>query len=75
MFHMRSFFLKLSLSLLFIGVSGWFSPRLAHDVTWNRTANITGGMGKNVSLDYMDKENRGFQGKSKGLLKLLCSPI
>ena len=46
-----------------LGQNRWLPHRLRHDMIWNPTANITGGIAKNVSLDYaMEKENRGFQG-------------
>ena len=45
-----------------LGQNGWLPNRLKHDMMWNRTANITGGLAKNVSLDYaMDMKIVGFK--------------
>lgn len=37
--------------LLSVQLNATLSPRLAHDVTWNRFWNSTGGKGKNIPLD------------------------
>ena len=34
-----------------IGVAGWFTPRLIHEVTHNRTINLNGGKGRNIPMD------------------------
>lgn len=44
---------------------GGLSPRLAHQLTWNRTVNVKGGSGNNLEMDLqMEFFNKEFKGKS-----------
>ncbi len=40
---------------LLLGAAGWYSNRLAFEVTWNRTVNIHGGLGNNIPTDLMNE--------------------
>ncbi|XP_072182209.1 uncharacterized protein [Diadema setosum] len=47
---------------LLMDVNGALSPRLAYQLTWNRTVNIQGGSGRNVSMDLeMETLNKDFK--------------
>ena len=48
---------------VFVGVNGFYSPRIRHDAVWNRVANITGGAGKNIAYDLANEFiNNEFKG-------------
>jgi hypothetical protein len=50
--------------MYFSGVNGAVNSRIAHDLTWNRTANLRGGRGHNLALDYVNELlNKEFKGK------------
>ncbi|XP_070559583.1 uncharacterized protein [Ptychodera flava] len=40
---------------LLAGVNGWLPRRLADELTWNRTANLHGGLGNNIALDFVNE--------------------
>ena len=43
-------------------VNALLPPHMAHQLTWNRICNISGGEGKNIPLDLMDEHfNRIFE--------------
>ncbi|KAK3103574.1 hypothetical protein FSP39_020297 [Pinctada imbricata] len=47
---------------LLTAVNGGSSPRLARQVTWNRTVNVSGGVGKNIEMDlHMEHMNRDYK--------------
>ena len=48
---------------MLIGVNGALPPRVASDMLWNRTANLRGGDGRNLALDYV---NELMNGEFKG---------
>ena len=49
--------------LLVTAVSGGESKRLAFVITWNRTVNVLGGFGRNISMDLkMEQFNRYYKG-------------
>ena len=51
-------------------MAGYWPPRLAAEVKWNRTANIRGGYGHNLELDLV---NEFLNGDFKGnYLKRIC---
>jgi len=46
------------------GISGWWSPKMVHDVIMNRTINLKGGLGKNIAMDRVcEFMNAEFKGK------------
>ena len=50
--------------------AGFTSKRFAHQVTHNRTVNLSGGAGHNLSTDtFMDIMNQEFRGENT-----VCSP-
>jgi hypothetical protein len=47
-------------------VGGGASPRLAHQLTWNRTLNVKGGSNKNkAKYLYCEHPNRAFKRKGR----------
>ncbi|XP_071500371.1 uncharacterized protein [Diadema antillarum] len=51
---------------LLMDVSGALSPRLAYQLTWNRTVNIHGGTGNNIAMDLeMEFLNKNYKESSK----------
>lgn len=52
------------------------SPRLAKDLTWNRTVNLKGGPGNNVAMDKVNEFlNSHFKGTvMRKIIALLFSP-
>lgn len=48
---------------LLSGVSGWYTPRMIHEVIHNRTVNLRGGKGQNVAMDraceFLNAEFKG----------------
>jgi hypothetical protein len=54
---------KVEIKLFNSAVNGALNARVAHDMTWNRTANLSGGMGHNLALDYVNElMNKEFKG-------------
>jgi hypothetical protein len=46
-----------------VGVNGFYPPDVIHDVVHNRTANIRGGAGHNVGLDWVNEMKvKNFKG-------------
>lgn len=46
-----------------VGVHGALPPRLAHDMVWNSTINLSGGENANMGADYVNELlNRQFKG-------------
>jgi hypothetical protein len=49
---------------IWLGTNGHYSDRLAHDITWNRTANVSGQVGHNIPLDLLNEHlNKEFKSK------------
>ena len=49
-----------------IAVQGWLCPKLAHEITWNRTVNLHGGAGHNIAKDLANEFlNNEFKGHYK----------
>jgi hypothetical protein len=45
--------------------NGTLGPRVAHDMVWNRTANLRGGEENNLALDYVNELlNKEFKGET-----------
>ena len=45
------------------GVNGFYSERIANEITWNRVANLSGGAGHNLELDLVNELlNNEFKG-------------
>ena len=43
-------------------INALLSPRMAHELTWNRTVNVNGGVGNNIPLDlHLEHLNRVFK--------------
>ena len=56
------------------GMAGWWSPRIAAEVKWNRTANISGRFGGNLELDLINEFlNADFKGTQKYCSNTLSS--
>lgn len=56
------------------GISGFYTPRLIHEVLHNRTANLRGGVAKNIALDrvceFLNADFKG--GNSAYIVTLNC---
>ena len=46
-------YFSLTIDNLFPGINGWLPPRLAMEIVHNRTVNLHGGFGMNISMDLM----------------------
>lgn len=48
---------------MFPDTNGFQPARIAHELTWERVANLTGGGGKNIGLDLLNEYlNNEFKG-------------
>jgi hypothetical protein len=59
---------------IFQGVAGFYRDHVIHDIVHNRTANVTGGEGKNLELDLVNEE-RNNDYKSKKYQQYFLSNI
>ncbi|XP_070564658.1 uncharacterized protein [Ptychodera flava] len=52
------------------GVNGWWPPRLANEIIWNRTVNLHGGSGHNIVMDlcneFLNNEFKESLKKTRG---------